>query len=115
MTRDTESPAPTCVTEDVLGDYGFRLEWSVHSHYAEVTARLINDRDGDSVDVDDEVYLTGYVKWDGCTELDQGCNHWCGPCHYTRHFALLKHIYLRAFELMDRTPWEEWRDNDHHG
>ena len=114
--------------EDVLtdgGPEGFRLVWQVLPYKAEVAAYEIiaRDREGaamlhrqgwsDSMDLvmntaDAEPYLTGFVKWDGCTELDQGQPHWCGPHGYVQHILLLQHIYQRAFELMDRKPEYEW-------
>lgn len=117
MTQETEKRV---TTEDILGEFGFRLVWSVSDHWADVKVYEILARDenaepvfahrewkslpGDSVtDVSEaEVYCEGYVKWDGCAELDQGAPHWCGPDDFVRHCVLLKHIYLRAFELMGR-------------
>lgn len=111
--------------EDILGDFGFRLEWSVEDHWAAVKVFAIEARGGDDgvplfardqsstfdpIETTEgaEEYLTGYVKWDGCTELDMGRPHWCGPDGYRKHCDLLKHIYIRAFELMGREPEEPW-------
>lgn len=112
---------------DVLGDgLGFRLAWTVHDYSAQVTAYEIVARAADggapefhvggSMDMSDwtqdldaaEPYLEGYVKWDGCTELNQGQPHWCGPAGYAKHILLLQHIYRRAFELMGRDAEEAW-------
>lgn len=56
-----------------------------------------------------EVYLQGYVKWDGCTELNQGLPHWCGVDGYRNHVEILKYVYQRSFVLMGREhePWVE--------
>lgn len=53
-------------------------------------------------------YLSGFIKWDGCSELDQGCPHWCGPIGVKRHAAMLQYIYRRAMSLMGSTecPWD---------
>ena len=61
---------------------------------------------------DADTYLEGYVKWDGCAVLNQGCPHWCGPADFVKHCELLRYIYTRANELMERNPpedgtWEE--------
>lgn len=112
--------------EDVLGDFGFRVRWSVSDVWADLAVYDITGRDGDtnlplfnrrgytsspdpveSID-DAEPYLEGIVKWDGCTELNQGQPHWCGPEGYKKHIALLRYIYRRAFELMGRVPEESW-------
>ena len=115
-------------TEDILGNFGFRMVWSVSDRWADVTAYEITERDmeenipmfdrkGDDTGMDQiethedaEEYLSGFVKWDGCTELDMGQPHWCGPNGYKKHCALLRYIYERAFELMGRKPDQVWND-----
>ncbi len=110
--------------EEIFGEFGFRLIWSVEDHWAdvrvyEITCReegkpLFNRNDWQSLPdpvestEEAEEYLTGYVKWDGCTELNMGQPHWCGPSGYAKHCSLLKHIYHRAFDLMGREPEEAW-------
>lgn len=116
---------PISQTEDVLGEFGFRLVWEVDNYRAKVTAYKIAAFAGDAIQFESvsgtgeqftadldaaEKYLTGLVKWDGCTELDMGCPHWCSPVDYVLHGELLKHIYHRAFELMQRLPYEAWPD-----
>lgn len=112
--------------EDVGGEWGFRLVWSVQPYWADVTAYKVSgidttgpmplfDRkgatswpDGVSDHNDAEPYLTGYIKWDGCIELDQGRPHWCSPIDIKKHCSLLRYIYERSFELMGREPEEPW-------
>lgn len=107
--------------------HGFRLVWSVSDTWADVTAYEMTGtfmdgspcfelESGNGCDATEnideaEVYLSGFVKWDGCTELDQGQPHWCGPNGYKKHIALLRHIYIRAHELMGRQPEEPWGDS----
>lgn len=111
-------------TEDVLGDFGFRLCWAVEDHWADVKAfeitgyengaplfgrldaRSSADTTGDVSEA--EAYLEGFVKWDGCSEFGLGHVHWCGPDAYKKHFRLLEYVYRRAFELMGRHPEEDW-------
>jgi hypothetical protein len=113
--------------EDILGEFGFRVRWRVDDYWASVevyevvaiecgTERILFARedqrppsndDTDNVD-EAEKYLEGFIKWDGCTELNQGRPHWCGPDGYKKHIALLEYIYKRAFELMGREPEERW-------
>lgn len=88
--------------EYFLGDStGFRLEWAILPYRAEVK---IVDLSGEP----DELYLDGYIKWDGCSEFTQLRVHWCGQFFYRRHIALLEHIHNRAFELMGCEPIEPW-------
>lgn len=113
-------------TEDILGEFGFRVRWSVSNTWADVAVFDITGRDANSnvalfnrrdwVALPDPVesieeaesYLEGFVKWDGCTELNQGQPHWCGPEDYKKHIALLRYIYRRAFELMGHKPETPW-------
>lgn len=112
--------------EDVGGEFGFRLRWRVSDHWADVEAwevaaicegkkefRSSSDPFREfTADVEKaEKYLDGFIKWDGCAELNQGCPHWCGAKDFKKHMALLKYIYLRSSVLMGRgedgldTPW----------
>lgn len=52
--------------------------------------------------------LVGWVKWDGCSDLHSDSFHLCGPDGYKKHFSLMRHVYLRAFQLMEREPDEPW-------
>lgn len=117
-------------SEEILGDFGFRVLWGVSDTWANVAAFVIEQYedsdagweaeftpDDDSVRgltphvYEAEPYLQGYVKWDGCAELDQGGPHWCGAKHFKRHMKLLEHVYKRAMELMGRSEYP-WDDND---
>lgn len=109
--------------EDILNNK-FRAAWQAENYSAKVTVyEILWMEDGAPVFQDAsasvgptpvsdteraEVYLSGFVKWDGCTELDMGCPHWCGPDGYKRHIALLEYIYKRAHELMEREPEDPW-------
>lgn len=110
--------------EDVGDEFGFRLRWEVQDHWADVRAyevvaigaegKLYQRKDSsfspDPVESLDEaeVYLEGYIKWDGCSELDMGCPHWCGPGDWQKHIKLLEHIWRTAFELMGKPLPSQW-------
>lgn len=47
-----------------------------------------------------EVYLEGYVKSDGCNELDAGRPHMCSLEDIKAHCSLIEHVYSKAIELM---------------
>lgn len=120
---------PSKLVEDVeySNGIGFRLVWWAKEHVANVTVYRVLSVDGDGEPMfwrlgsphngnptrlhrEAEEYLSGFVKWDGCTELNQGRPHWCGPEEYKAHAGLLKHIYHTAHQLMGRepeTPWDE--------
>lgn len=123
-------PTKIIKIEDILGDFGFTLRWQLLPHWADVTAyeKVAQDCEtgdclyerkgatgsGDHVCHIDEAepYLDGYVKWDGCTELDQGQQHWCGLEDYRKHCDLLQYIYVRSQQLIERAdrdlfggPW----------
>lgn len=105
------------LTEDILGEFGFRVVWSVLPHWADVEVYEITSRQEsaplfhrkDAPTTPDNVpgieqadkYLTGYLKWDGCNELDQGCHHFCEEEQLIKHCLLLRYLWQRAHELMD--------------
>jgi len=121
--------APRQVVEDWTpgSQFGFRIRWGAYDHmvYVEVYKVISVDENDDdkrfrhkdwrgggpheTADIAEaESYLDGSIKWDGCSDLDFGYHHWCGPHDFRRHFALLEHLYKRAYEVMDHSPWIEW-------
>jgi hypothetical protein len=111
--------------EDILGDFGFTLKWELLDHWADITVydkvgyepgeppKALYLRKGwkDSADhvyhIDEaQPYLTGFVKWDGCAELDQGTPHWCGLAGFKMHCDLLQYIYIRSQQLIKRADRE---------
>ena len=125
------------IEEDIGGDSGFHLKFTVRhnedgtAYNVSVTAWEVVAAQGHKVfyrAIDDplrtlteaptqdmaEPYLEGNVGWDGCCNFlfDQNgnYNHFCGPRDLIKHFALLKHIYVRACELGNFTE-EPWPSN----
>lgn len=106
--------------EFVFGEMGYLLHWTVSNSWADVVAHRITGRtrpEGvalygydfkETPPPDDDADIDGYIKWDGCSELDQGRPHWCGPRDYKMHMALLTYLYRRAFELMGRDQFDVW-------
>lgn len=93
---------PTLSEESVAGEFGFKIAWSRYSTRVEFDVKEIdpsNKHDGES-------YLTGSVKWDGCSDLRIGYHHFCSPRDYIMHFALLKHLYVHSLELMGEDAHE---------
>jgi len=124
MTDKLQQLTEDCLV-DVAGGFGFRVVFSYLEHWTDLKVYKITSRDTDGLlsfdrknarslpdpveSIDEaEVYLEGYIKWDGCSELDQGRPHWCGPFDYKQHIALLEHLYRRSQELMTRGNWEPW-------
>lgn len=104
----------------------FTIRWKYQSHWAGIEVfemlgmeddgtRIYNKKDyvtsPDPVGSIDEAepYLTGSIKWDGCSDIDFGYHHWCGPTYFLKHFALLERLYKRAQQLMTsggyEAPW----------
>ena len=54
-----------------------------------------------------DVYLEGYLKWDGCAELDQGRHHWCDEQDFIKHAMLLNYLWQRAHQLMENSDYRE--------
>lgn len=110
------------IREEILGEFGFVLLWEVDRYWANLKVYKITGRDENNtalfgefgktssvINEDSETYLDGYLKWDGCCELDQGCPHWCGAHNFGYHILLLKHIYERSAELMESSDFDEWQ------
>ncbi len=126
MTTLPAIPPKRLTTDDIGSEWGFRLLWSVQDHWADVRVyeKVYTDpmegalfaKEGWQALPDDctpdpekaETYLKGYVKWDGCTELSFGHQHWCGAEGYRKHIALLTYIHHRAHELMGVQPLSDW-------
>lgn len=113
--------APDAKRRTVEDAVEFRLVWNVNDYWADVVAYEycgVCD-DGDVMFFDEDFqptddfaeasdYLSGYVKWDGCSEFALGQQHFCGPDGYIRHATLLRYIFFRAHELMGREPEDKW-------
>ena len=100
---------------------GFRLVWHVTDYWADVAAYEIcavcddgttlffgKDLQPTEDFAEADGYLSGYVKWDGCSEFALGQQHFCGPDDYIEHATLLRYIFFRAHELMGREPEDKW-------
>ena len=59
---------------------------------------------------DAEPYCTGYIKWDGCAEIDFESHHFCGSRCFKKHIALMRWLYTRAYEVLDREPFDPWEE-----
>jgi len=62
---------------------------------------------------DCEPYLSAYIKWDSCCHFhfcdlsfgdENGYLHLCGAEYIKQHFAVIKRVYAKAFEVMGRQP-----------
>lgn len=114
----------TLVT-DCLGEFGFRVRFTYADHWCDVEAFRVEARETngapcflrrdarsspDWVSTIDEAqpYVTGLIKWDGCSEFDWCDNHLCGPSDYLAFFGLLEYAYRRAQSLMACGNFDPW-------
>ncbi len=103
--------------------FGFVVKWRVDRCWCDVVVWNIDivNEDGSiefmnhepPVDVvsdvaDAEVYGYGYVKWDGCHEIDYGCPHFCGATFLEKHVALMRWLFWRAGKLMVDADHQEF-------
>lgn len=82
----TEQP----IEQEIEEFEGFTIEWSSYGHYVNFTV----------FDQDSNRYADGFVKWDGCTEIQETDHHWCGGFHVSIHLKLIAYLYTHAFDLM---------------
>jgi len=121
-----EAEQKTHLTEDVLGEFGFRIKWSYLPHWTDFKVYRIIGRTLDGIPQFQKegastaptfftnekgavVYAEGYIKWDGCNEIDWGCHHLCGASYLKGHIKLIRYLHDRAMELMgsNEDPWED--------
>lgn len=110
------------LTEDILGEFGFRCVWEINSHYATCKAYLIEARGVDAaqtpmfhkkdaptypdsvLDVADaDVYLEAHMKWDGCSDIDHGYHHCCDEQGLIKHALLLRYVWQRGHQLIEHS------------
>lgn len=99
----------TDTSEDV---WGFRIAWHASPSWVDFTVCAVvpavavtfgGDEVPRAADTTTRDYCRGYVKWDGCMQLDVS-EHLCGPAGLVKHIALLRYLWYRAHELMGRNP-----------
>jgi hypothetical protein len=94
----------TTVSETGVLDW-YEIEWTVRSHSA---GFVVNTPE-------DEPLLTGFMKWEGCMNVDYSeanMHHYCDPEQHKKQFLLMKHLYCKGRELMPQhheyiDPWPE--------
>ncbi len=102
----------SCKTERIQDEdgFGFEIAWTYHSGAASFEVRKL-DVSGDGTpsghvsEPAADVYLSGVVTWDSCSEMrlhDQ--EHWCGWKYWREHMQLLGHLFVTAFDLMGCEP-----------
>lgn len=109
-------------SEEAIGGKFFVL-WETEDTFAQITVHKIAGRDAAGLPLFDgssglhtgdtdvaEVYLEGFIKFDGEASLDQAAPHWEGLDDFKAHTALLRYLYERAFDLMGREPGQPWED-----
>lgn len=103
---------------EILGRFGF----VVHVKRQDISKAFVNFKveeiisrleDGSIYETED--YLECTIKWDSCSHFDfgdKGYIHICGYDSYKKHIQLMEWLYKKAFELMEREPYDEsdkWR------
>lgn len=119
------------IVEHIGGELGFTVLYDLHEYHCEFTiveiialecppGQMHGDpearhytRKGASSNMDTtrdvnegEHYITGHVKWDGCSNIDFGDDgrlHLCGGDAITQLADTLKVVYNRCGELMNTT------------
>lgn len=91
-------------TYKILGKFGFIVEF--HPSDVDVTfkAHRIISTDFDGVPYENELYLEGNVKWDGCMNWAQGHDHkyghFCESEQIFKHCLLLEFIYKQSQSIL---------------
>jgi hypothetical protein len=116
VSEETKGTPKRLTIEDVLGDFGFRVRWLAQDHWVDFEVFEViglgdkgpmfymdgGNGSSDTVETIDsaEHYTKGFVKWDGCSHVEQVESHLCGKSAWVRHRQLLEYLWTRAFQLM---------------
>lgn len=96
-------------TEKILGDFGFIVEMELDGGTVQFSALKIEQTEMDGTPIDPELYMEGWVRWDGCMNFmhDQGVyGHFCNVEHVENHCKLFKYIYREAGQMfMEKDPY----------
>lgn len=98
------------------------IQWQIRPHWADFKVfevagmedtpegpRMRFGLDGERLEPQDEdLYLKGHIKWDGCSQFQTDGLHLCGLHGYRLHVRLLQRLWNRAHQLMDREPEDDW-------
>jgi hypothetical protein len=88
-----------------LIEIGDDVEYSMSFKVYEVNSWETDDK---NTPIDEDLYLTGFIKWDGCSHItfgddttgeQDGYLHLCGKMYWRRHNEIMASI----FELAEKT------------
>lgn len=85
-------------------ELGYKVEYTIHEHHMDFKAYFCSVQGSimEESTFDEDIYAQGYVKWDGCTEMDtDGNNHFCCLQHIINYGELLLEIYGRAQKIFE--------------
>lgn len=111
------------IVEHIGGELGWTITYEIHSHHVEFVVyeiacahwsengKLVAERGyirkggngpmDNVVSIDDaQSHISGYIKWDGCSEISLGDHHLCGKNDVKKMSDLLLTVYKRCGELM---------------
>lgn len=76
----------------------FLIEWhKAEDHYAEFTVYEVTSWEMDNIPCDYERYISGEIKWDGCSHItfgdENGYIHLCGKHDFDKHCNLLQALW----------------------
>lgn len=81
-------------------DYSWKYNDDGRCTWVEYTAYKAESLDEESTEVSckDEIFMNGFIKWDGCTEfvIDQ---HVCGYLQIQQLQVLFDELYMKASEI----------------
>lgn len=110
MSDDTETKPPEIMRES-WADIGFSvvMEGDVDSHYVDFKVYELDSEKGAGGEDCDEVFLSGSVKWDGCSnfkfdEQDRCMLHCCTR----QHMANIGILLVRVHELAEAVMEDHW-------
>lgn len=62
----------------------------------EMTSMIEDEEDASKSDFAEKSMMDGFIKWDGCCEINYYDIHFCGISEAENHFKIIKQIYAYA-------------------
>lgn len=88
----------------------FLIEWGqIEGHFVSFIIHEVTSWIDDNMPLDYEKYLSGTVKWDGCSHVNFGENdgylHLCGKYYWDQHCLLIQTIWdICSKKIKDFNP-----------
>ncbi len=87
-------------TEDGMPQ--FTIEYNAHENYIEFTVNEVVSWYEENVICEEELYLNGSIKWDGCSNINfEDGLHLCGKYYWDMHCKMMNELWIFATDKIE--------------